>query len=801
MKIIRAIFLAELRGHRALAPGIVTLLGLQGMLQTHWIYDTSLFISLSVQAILALLCVLLQSKSLWHDAPLRKERYLATRPTNLLRLYLGKYAAFLAVIAVPSALVEFFCVRYFSFDLNIQAAAALQMFLIYASAIAAFISVFWWMHSKKGIVMLGVTIVAAGVASNYYFWQKPQSYINEWSAGVPYSHYMILLMLAIFAFMANLRLLWLKKCNALISCALIAVIVFVSMQFAITVSTRKRTEGTEQKCHLVNISSDSQQQSKMRIIRVAVPHEEMERDTISHWSFNEAKLNEKNYTPWLSQYLGFTTQQTEIVTAVKQCYPLAKIPERRPSAIEIASVSVPHSFFDKGIQSMKLSVLKKSVRWKIAMDLPLQDGVKANYRNLSCRIDQVSKKHRMNAIDWRIERNNSRVALITYCEPFVTQNSTKNFNHEYQLLIIDPENGAIFYQNMIGGNVTGNRSDMSCEYYPVGSYYITNNKSLEREFYAYPNNARLLILVPEIIEENLYRWESSQPLNERAFRKFNSHEENAIGQHSPESWIEANPAPLPYASLEEREMWVNKLIGYATLNPQSIRNLSSDHKIIKTYNMHLDLFAKAHHEGRLPDEMKGFNYVEKFTRETLKKFPNLVYSNAVVWNFHSKGWSADLVDTARDMLRRGQGALYKDIILAEPKLMNLTQEEWIDFFRLNCNAQAYEVMKDQILPSSIMNRIADRHLEVHPNIDLGLMRGHAEAPRWLKMKALSNDYYDKEKLLTQLRQYFDPNLALPSLDSQKLLMNQSLVEWFQSFDPDAFTYDTAKKKYILKPTP
>jgi hypothetical protein len=58
MKIIGAIMVAELRGHKALALGIITLFALQGMTQTLWLYKTTPFIAICLQALLLLLVVL-----------------------------------------------------------------------------------------------------------------------------------------------------------------------------------------------------------------------------------------------------------------------------------------------------------------------------------------------------------------------------------------------------------------------------------------------------------------------------------------------------------------------------------------------------------------------------------------------------------------------------------------------------------------------------------------------------------------------------------------------------------------------
>ena len=794
MKIIRAIFLAELWGHRALALGIVTLLGLQGMLQTHWIYDATPMISLSVQAILALLCVLLLSKSLWHDAPLRKERYLATRPTNLLRLYLGKYAAFLAVIAVPSALVEFFCVRYFSFDLNIQAAAALQMFLIYASAIAAFIPVIWWMHSKKSIVMLVVMIVAAGVASNYYFWQKPQSYINEWSAGVPYSHFMILLLFAIFALMANLRLLWLKKCNALISCALIAVIVLVSMQFAIKVSTRKRSEGRVEKCHIAYFYSYPIQRGNVRAYQVTVPHGDFDLETESYWSFREVKLNDKDYTPWHGNISVIGSNKDEFFSPLKERYPHAHDFNWRDDLNRAAAVSVPLELSEEMIFSKKIVLSHKKYRWKIIMDLPLHVGAKASNQNFSCHIDAATPKNTF-PMNRSASSSHKQIVTVTQCNPFGEVDPSIDIRQMHKMMIIESASGEVFPNH----NYIPFNRQISHYTYEVNTNQQRSQFALEN--HTYSEHARVIIMAPEITEEKLYSWEHYSPLSKLT----NWPQEKLIqnkqsGYQSAASWFRENPSPTEQDSQTACQKWVDEFIDFTKKNPHSISVLGNSDQIMKAHKTHVELFAKAHHEGRLPSCLQDYSFVKSYSRDMVKKYPNLAHSRYVIYHFRNKGWSSDLVETAREMLRRGKGIYYEDIILAEPELMDLTLDEWVDFYRLRCNAEAYKVLKGRIISVEVINEITDQHLAANQNVELGLVRGHAQAPHWMKRDAL-NSQHACFSMPIYVRMYFELSSPLPKYTDNHRLLKEPLIEWIRKFDPDAYVYDSAKQKYILKPTP
>jgi hypothetical protein len=794
MKIIGAIMVAELRGHKALALGIITLFALQGMTQTLWLYKTTPFIAICLQALLLLLVVLVLSKSLWHDAPLRKERYLATRPTNLPKLYLGKYAAFLLMIAAPSALVEFLRVRYFSFDLNIQAAAALQMFLLYAFAIAAFIPVIWWMHSKKSIVMIWVTIVGAGVASNYYFWKQPQSYINEWSAGVPYSHYMIMLMLAIFAVMANLRLLRLKKCHAMISCALMAVGVFVSMQLAINVSARKRPEEPVRKCHIANFYSYPIQRGNVRAFQAKVPHDDFDLDTESYWSFRKVKLNDQDYTPWYGNISVIGSHKDEIFRTLKERYPHAKDYEWRDDLNRAASVSVPLELSEEMLYSKKILLSHKKYRWKIIMDLPLHVGAKANNQKFSCHINSATPKN-IHPMNRSASSSHQRIVTVTQCNPFGEVNPRIDIRQLHKMMIIESVSGEVFPNHSY---TSFNRQNLHYNY-EVNTYQ--KRSQFELENHTYTEHARVIIMIPEITEEKLYSWEHHAPPSKLPdLPKEELIENKLLGYKSASSWFQENPSPSDQDSQTVCQIWVDEFIDFAKKNPQSLNRLDNSDPIMKAYKTHVDLFAKAHHEGRLPSCLQDYDFVKFYSRDLVKKHPNLAHSRYVILHFRDKGWSSYLVETARDMLRRGKGIYYEDIILAEPELMNLTLDEWVDFYRLRCNAEAYKALKGRIISVQVINEITDQHLAANQNVELGLVRGHAQAPYWLKRDAL-NSQHACFSMPIYVGIYFELSSPLPKYTDNHRLLKEPLIEWIHKFDPDAYVYDSAKQKYILKPTP
>lgn len=797
MKIIGAIIVAELRGYRALALMIITLFVLRGASQTCWIYEVTTLISICLQALPTLFALMIMSKSLWHDAPLRKERYLATRPTNLLKLYLGKYVAFLLMIAIPFSLVEWWTVRHFSFGFPIQAAATLQAFLFAALCIAAFIPCIWWMHSKKSIVLLWTVLLLAAAASNHYFGQLPNSYINEWSAGVPYSPFMILVMLAVFATMANLRLLRLKKCHPLLSSAFMAVTVFLSMHLTIKLFTQKRVEGDVQKFHLVQIGSYSPGQSKVSAFQVSFPYLETDRQTASQWSFTSAKVNGKDYTPWYDDVYSMRPQNNELMAILKQHYPQVHELKYGDDTSRRASFSLPREIAEQAIVQQSFTVTQKRYRWKIAIDVPYQVGAQASLSSISCRIDRNP--------DPRYQSSNASrnykdfcVATVTHCKPFTKSNSDYIFGQNHLVILLDPTTGRTSIMPRSSRLYATKNFQLTQDFYH--QYDPSRMESIPDRYQLYTEHARLLILVPEIIKSQSYQWSHAAPFREELPKNVNT-EKLVTGMQSPESWVKDHPAPPLHASLSERELWVNHFIDYAGMNFQESSILENQYEIMQAYKMHIELFAKAHHEGRLPRVLQDYAFVNFYSRDMVKKYPNLAYSDKVIWYCYRKGWSADLVDTARYMLLRGKGAAYKDIILAEPELMNLSKEEWIEYFLLNCNADVYQKMKDRILSGEQMNQIVDQYLAYHQDVDLGLARGHVEAPHWMKLRAMGeNDFYCYN-LHEQLKNHFEIPTPIPSYIVDHRLTKEPILEWLKTFDPDAYVYDSAKKKYIFKPTP
>jgi hypothetical protein len=389
------------------------------------------------------------------------------------------------------------------------------------------------------------------------------------------------------------------------------------------------------------------------------------------------------------------------------------------------------------------------------------------------------------------------VVTVTQCKPFSKSNSDYVFGQNHLVILLDPATGSTSF--MPRRNLFNPPKNFQLPQFFYDEFNSSRLHSNNDEGKRFTTHARLLILVPDFITSQSFQWSHSVSNREETPKRVNTGKRFTAKQ-SPDAWLAVNPIPSSNASYAEREAWVSKLIDYSHANPL-VANLRQDSPLMLACINNIEHIAKAQHEGRLPEGFIMHDIVKYYDRDFLKKYPNIAHSSEVIWYWQRKGWTVDLIDIARDALRAGKGGAFSGIILAEPQLMNLSREEWIDYFSLNCNGVTYQKMKDRILPAEILNQIADQFLLYRNDVDLGLARGHADAPRWMKRSALTPNSFYIYHLGEQLTNHFELPAPIPPYIIDHRLKKEPIIQWLEKFDPDAYVYDSAKQKYILKPTP
>jgi hypothetical protein len=165
---------------------------------------------------------------------------------------------------------------------------------------------------------------------------------------------------------------------------------------------------------------------------------------------------------------------------------------------------------------------------------------------------------------------------------------------------------------------------------------------------------------------------------------------------------------------------------------------------------------------------------------------------------------------AAAVTRNGLGWLAEDLLFKEPAAQVLTEEEWMAFLRLEPSARRYRRMAAGFVPRPVLEREVDTWLDgvpvrlpnphgipnhgLDPVLELGLARGHPEAPRWLKeaitRKRENEANYHAVRVVEPVRDAFVIPAGLKS--------HAEVVDWFMAQDPAAFVFDAALGKFQLR---
>ena len=127
MKAWRALLVAEFRRAAGFLPWLVGLHGLTLGARTRWAWDISPQSLALLEWARWTVAGLVVGISLWQDAPLRRDRFLATRPHRLAMLVTAKALALWGITVLPFVAVEAVALRFNGMAGDIVGLGTLQL--------------------------------------------------------------------------------------------------------------------------------------------------------------------------------------------------------------------------------------------------------------------------------------------------------------------------------------------------------------------------------------------------------------------------------------------------------------------------------------------------------------------------------------------------------------------------------------------------------------------------------------------------------------------------------------------------
>jgi hypothetical protein len=794
MKTIRAIYLTELRGNISLIIGLLCLIAVHCFMQTVWITNSNMTIPYAVETLIMLLTGILIIKSLWRDAPLRRERFLATRPSRLFHTFLGKYAAFLTVVALPLACAEWLKSHYFFFGFSQQVAAATQNFILFAAIIAALFPCVWWMHNKKSTSILIVCVALTFAANHYYHGQKPQAWKGATHLGIPYSHFMLIIFFTCFAALANLRIVKSVKIPTILSCILIGLISTISMATAVKMTTLHYRNHESIRLNICQLNSEryatNYNNRKYGTIQITLPKKSQNPQLTT----NHARLiiNKKDYTSWYQDRNVYDS----LFPAIRERYENANEPQRYESERTYnIPTAVPWEILQRKTNEIEFMIEQSVDRWEIALDLPLIAGAYASNGTISCFVaEQLQKGRGANRFN---NTNQGLNFVVTRNKPFTPLWTFHDKDQHYRIQIYEPQTGKIYQTRGLPKRASALSnmqhdlySDIKDENYP--------------DVIRFSPDSRIIILKLRNEGKNYYEWKSSEPVlmeltNEMYYSPARQENQDSI---SLTQWLKSNPAPAITAPQSDCEDWVTRVIDYAKTHSLAMDFHRTTEEFRSAHRTHAAIFAKAHAEGRLTEELKDSQFCRSYPKDILKIHPSLAYDKNIIDSYWRGNLPQELADAARKMIRLGTGGKYLSVCIAMPEKIGLTEEEWREYFSLYESAELYQALANKRLIAEDNNFLSEEYVKRTQRYDLALACNHPDALKWFRDYVINNS---KDQHIYQIRQwiidYFEPTVK-PITNASDF--KQQIVDtrkWFLAQKIEDFRFDSKKRKYILTPKP
>jgi hypothetical protein len=824
MKTFQAYLMAEFR--RAL-PFLPWLLGLHAMTlgaRTRWAGEFSNQLVGMIEWTSWAIALLVAVTSLWHDAPLRRERFLSTRPQRFLPLLLAKWIALTLIIVLPFGIVDFLALKSGGFSGKFLGLGALQTLLLFLAALCAlFPAVWWWRSVSSAFTALGVTFAALITTGFLLSRQTGNRNLHGGEAlGFPLGAMLVLTFLMVLAITSAAFLYLLRKPKDLIRIPVFAVLACLSMWIGLRVSVRPPTADEVVKPSLVAVSrmSPGYQKAKYEWFNAQAPATPPKGDIDVVWSFSKLKIDGRDSRPWTQRGPSNAPKSYQVRSALARRFGNSfSIPGAEPAYHFPTIAMMPGETKRHRSHEIEFELLETHYRWEVVVDMPLKEGASAGlpdsrwmvttYRpDFAFRPDQTIGKTAL-----EIRKLSSAL--------WIGSKYYRNMFHQPDEDcpgIVDPASGVMIpiqFQGRSPGVSSGVNQTSRLEAWALTS---SGNNYGKIDF---SRELRFVVLRPTVVRRVSHAWKSPGPVDlwtSFAPLSYEPRNEQLKGTNLLE-WLGKNPVPPPDASAAEAESWFGEFYPLLRANEDQIRDRDSFLKMLAAFSpfviRHPQVALKATEEHSDLPWLLQSAIRKNLPRDTPQRFPQYATNRFLMESFIGQGWAGDLAKTARDRARMGLAWRATPILLAVPQEIGLTEAEWLEYFRLNPEPEVYNALFGKVVTRERLDRAVDEILKsfriqprtafISPGLDLALARGRKEAPRWLKedfearIAASSGGHMSTAASSRHLETYFDP----PKVDmpNDPFGAMDKKIEWFLSIDPGRFVFDPATRKYQLRNDP
>ncbi|MCU0750141.1 MAG: hypothetical protein MUF13_11410, partial [Akkermansiaceae bacterium] len=382
MKTFHACLMAEFR--RAL-PFLPWLLGLHAMAlgaRTRWAGEFSDQLVAMIDWTSWALALLITVISLWHDAPLRRERFLSTRPQSFLPLFSAKWIALTLIIVVPFGIVDFLALKSAGISGEFLWLGTLQTMLLFLVGLCAlFPGVWWWRCVSSAFTALGL-VFAALVATSVCLAYLPgnRDLHNGEALGFPIGPMLIAVFLLAFACLAAASFPLLRKPRELIRIPVFALLACLSLWLGLWVSVRPPKADEVLKPSIVSVSrmSPGYQKIKYEWFNAIAPSKSAESDSEVVWSFSKLRVDGIDVRPWTPRSPSNHTGTFQFRSALARQFGGKFASSGAEAAYQFPTIAImPEETKQARSHEIEFELLETRYRWEVVVDMPLKEGASA----------------------------------------------------------------------------------------------------------------------------------------------------------------------------------------------------------------------------------------------------------------------------------------------------------------------------------------------------------------------------------------------------------------------------------------
>lgn len=829
MKTLAAVMRAEFRRAMPFLPWIVVAQVMTYGAHTRWAMEFSAQMIALIEWLSGSLAVLVAVRSLWWDAPLRRGRFLATKPMPILPLIVGKGLALSLMLVAPFGIVE----ALVQWNLGMRGESLmlgiLQMTLLHLVALAVLFPVVWWWRGLASAICGVALAVAAVIVSATVVARQPGN-LNPYSGmpnSLPFSVLFIFVSLCLLLLVCSLGLPFLRKWHRT-RFVLFAALTAFSFCAGLGIATRPPEPDETNSPKLVNLTPGQAIVGLKRFetLTASVADGLAERDLDIRWNFSKLMIDHQDLslmTPIQGDNWSVDLTSFQFREAMAKRFGGGFRPNKFDPVYVRPALSVVGDGTCWGLgKTIDLELLETRYRWEVAADLPLKEGAETSFDSSRWRVVKARESSNGNQTSIRAGRMISMGGVeISVVNSNVWMNPLWNRRKFHDpgggclALIVDPSTGQTEGLEMI--QMTGFTAAQQRVYYSRPRFNLGDDR-FDRPDLDWSHDLRLVVLQPRLVARLAHAWKSPGKV------RFDPIESRQTPPAIPVpplgvdivKWVGLHPVPSRDASADEVKKWFNEFLPLM----KSLDKPGTDPNIPAEADHAMAEFVKDHPDVAALSVKAWWDFPwyvhdsisRNLPRDVITRFPELATNGFIQGCFMNKGWTADLAHSARDKARTGQTWRVDSILLSVPEEVGLSEDEWLEYFRMRRSVAAYNALADKVVPRARMDEEVDFILD-HSQADtadrlsstmfeLAMASGRKSVPRWLHedlQREMEKVNPDCSSLIRGLDAYF----VLPDLDLPEKVIDAMKVKasWFLGIDPSRFVFDPVIRKYQLGPTP